>query len=1289
MKKFFTKRESEFLPIKEINKRVKEQTPLKEKDEENEYNLVIILKSLLNVLYNYSRQINLASDAKQELNIPALEEYFEQFQEKPYYNIKIEPILDVIKSYFILSKQEKGFIRAIKSIQASLNKNKKITDNQIDIINYILINRFQKFVGMGDSCEMFFILYNIFDVVNKKEYKYLFEYYTVILLISIYFVDFDKNPNKNKIGTEILQILYIILNNEKNADILEFAFLLFCEFHTKVDDVSFEIYTPIKWCLLILKLLKGKFLLFNFDTNEDNKLYDYIKSFHYKYFLGEIKRNKSRTSISDQMVSVGKNTSENIILPESLEEAQKYLNDKKYEKFPKELLLPRGPSNNIYKYLFEYYMNYANNKEQFKAKLEEKKRNIILSVLQICYFILKNNNYEEEEIDAKYFSLKLSKEIVSIFSSFYKDKSITRLSLLCLAKMFPICPENIIQYLPSIFETLKYLGDKKNKYFIYLCGSLDSFFKIGSEVIRNAYEQNNKRIINEINKIYNTDKFFMEIYSLVVIINNLPNMKIVKKVDKNPDVNFDSLLINSFNFFIIFVNEFFLVKNYITLTGEAILTTLIAKHSSLYLKNYMTTILCKIYNKNVLTSIYNNLLIGESNALKYKHFFYVIYLLLAGNKYTYLDFLAQFFKKNINFEITLPSKILKYFSEHMIYKSNNKFYISDHHDKIEEKINDRPNDLVLYNISNPQRNIKLLKYIIDIIFICIKDNKNVDDIDIIHKLLKMFLINSIEIEEKNIEILMNYLMNYLINIIPPVNEFGHQKYQNNLKKLFELLYYTNFYLNIETIRDKFIINNPNLLNKFYFQIITNILQLFPTNYSAKEYEFSNIIPLIYSYFSTINNLIESNNLIEQKKVIINKIIELVKNNFSNIITKHKYQFNSCHLAIFYFLFFLGDSDNKELLSFISHNIMKFLNIEDFKLDNSDINSLYFIIFNIFILILINQENSNPNIIKTITKKKCNILSILDIKSPIIGNIYKIINEYLNCINPNIKQNEQPETIIKEMDKKENFIKENIKFNVNTNHIDISFMKNESINININNNENKILDMNSIQNKQKTKIEKDLLEKNKAFNFNFQLWTTFALKAHSLLKLKKSKLEPEIKKYENLLKNIFSFYQNRLGIMIGLLKSEEINNNDISLFIPFLSKIGAIISGVNKFHFQKEYPQYNYIINIDKADLNDIVIVLIKDNFHEFEDSILNGKSIIYIKPLPIKSVYSIKINKITNNNISSNIKLKLFEQLDNDINSIFSDYMIIDFNNEKQVNYFYSIINILFYYSLLEQFINL
>ena len=1292
MKKiFFKKKENEFLQIKEINKKIIEQTPLKEKGEESEYNLVIILKSLINILYNYSRQINLANDAKQELNIPALEAYFKQFQEKSYYKNKINPILEIIKSYNILSKQEKGFISAIKDIQKYIHNNKKITDNQIDIINYILINKFQKFISFENSCEIFFNLYNIFDKVKKKEYNYLFEYYTVILLIGIYFFDLDKNQNKNKIGPEILQILYIILNKEKNSDILEFAFLLFCEYHIQVENFSFQIYTPINWCLLILKLLKGKFFLFNFDIYEDNKLYDFIKSFHYKYFLGEIKRNKSRCSISEHMILVGQNTTQNIILPENFEDAQKYLHDKKYEKFPKELFLPRGPSNNVYKYLFDYNFNFSNNKEKFKKKLEEKKRKIIFGVLQICYYILKNNNYKEEKIDANYFSLKLSKEIVSLFSAFYKDKNITRLSLFCLAKMFQIIPEKIIQYLPSIFETLKYLGDKKNKYFIYLCHSLDSFFKSGSEIIKKAYDENNTRIINEINKIYNSDKFFLEIYSLAVIINNLPNMKIVKKDDKNSEVNFDSLLINSFNFFIIFVNEFFLAKNHLTLTGEILLTILIAKHSNLYLRNYTSTILCKIFNKNVLMCIYNNLLIGDSNNLQYKQLFYIIYLLLESNKYNYLDFLAEFLKKNIKFGMSSSNEILKYFSEYISFKRNNEIYISvlnDEIDEIDEQINKKFNSVLLYSFSNPKRNIKILKYIIDIIFMCMKDNKIYDDINI-HKFIKMCLINATQIGEENIKILLNYLMEYLNNIIQSVNEIGHQKNQNNLKKLLELLYYTNFYINIDVIKDKFTINNPNLLIKFYSQIISGILQLFPNNYSTKDYKFSNIIPLTYLYFSSLNNLNEnSNDVIVLKKTINTKLVELVKNNYSSYILKHKYQFNTCHLAIFYFLFLLKDSDNKDLLLFISNNIIKCLNIEEYKLDNSNsnLNSFYFLLLNFFILILIYQENFNKSITSKLSKKRNNIMSYLEIKSPIINYIYEIIKDYLNDINNNIDKIKQDETIINESDKKTNFINEYLKFNANTNFIDISFVKDK--NNNINNDENQIVETNCVKNLNKIKVEKDLLEKNKTYNYNYQMWIIFTKKIPDLIKLRKKVSEREIKKNEDLLKDIFSFYKNKIEIMIGLIKSEEISSNDISLFMPLFTNIGEIISGENKFKFQKEYAYRKYIIHLDKIELDNIILVLIKDKPLGIEDSIINGKNIIYIKPLPTKSVYSIKIDKISNDDISSDIKPKLLQLLEDDINLIFSDYMIIDFNNKNQVDYFFSIIHILFYYSLLEQFIN-
>ena len=532
-------------------------------------------------------------------------------------------------------------------------------------------------------------------------------------------------------------------------------------------------------------------------------------------------------------------------------------------------------------------------------------------------------------------------------------------------------------------------------------------------------------------------------------------------------------------------------------------------------------------------------------------------------------------------------------------------------------------------------------------------------------------------------------MNYLTNIIQSVNETGYQKNQNNLKKLFELLYYTNFYINIDVIKDKFIINNSNFLIKFYSQIISGILQLFPNNYSTKDYKFSNIIPLVYIYFSTFNNLNEnSNDVIVLKKTINTKIVELVKNNYSSYILKHKYQFNTCHLAIFYFLFLLKDSDNKDLLSFISNNIIKCLNIEDIKLDNSNfnLNSFYFISLNFFILILIYQENYNKNITSKLSKKRNHIMSFLDIKSPIIIYIYEIIKDYLEDINKNIDKINQDETIINESDKKANFINENLKFNVKTNYIDISFMKEKYINIY--NDENQIIDTNIIKNLEKIKVENDLLEKNKTFIYNYQMWIIFTKKIPELIKLKKRVLEQEIKKNEDLLKDVFSFYKNKMEIKISLIKSEEINDKDISLFIQLFTNIGEIITEENKLQFQKEYEYRKYIIHLDKKELDNILLVLIKDNFHEIEDSILSGKNIIYIKPLPIKSVYSIKIHKISNEKISSEFNPKILRQLEDDINLIFSDYMIIDFNNEKQVDYFFSIIHILFYYSLLDQFIN-
>ena len=172
MKLFQKKKDSEFLSVKDLNKRVNELMPLKENQSFNEYNLTIIIKSLINILYNFSRQLNLGNDPKQELNIPLISKYLNQFKQKPYYDKKIFPIIYFLKSHYLLSRQEKAFTTIIKDIKSDIIKVKKINDHQIDNINYILINNFKKLVNLNESCEIFSNLFYIFKELNGKEYNY-------------------------------------------------------------------------------------------------------------------------------------------------------------------------------------------------------------------------------------------------------------------------------------------------------------------------------------------------------------------------------------------------------------------------------------------------------------------------------------------------------------------------------------------------------------------------------------------------------------------------------------------------------------------------------------------------------------------------------------------------------------------------------------------------------------------------------------------------------------------------------------------------------------------------------------------------------------------------------------------------------------------------------------------------------------------------------------------------------------------------------------------------------------
>ena len=1285
MKLFSKKKEvTEFLSTKEINKKVKELVPLKENEPDNEYNLAIILKSLVNILYNYSRQINLGNDSKQELDIPAIDNYFDRFKTKSYYNIKILPITYFIKSHYLLSKKERGFLNSIKDINYNINKEKKLNDNQIDRINYIIINNFQKFINSKEKSEIFSFLFYIFKNFNEKGCSYLFDYYTTILLISLYFFDIESNTDSKTIIINILTILFIIISEEENNYLSELAFILFCEYYPKVDNNPFTFTDQSKWLLLILKLFKNEVKLFNSESENENNIYNFIKPFHHKFFIGEIERNKIRSSfIKQTFLNVTTiNIFQYIKCPENNEEAQIYLNNGTYEKFPKELHLPKGPSNSFYKYLFNNYKN-------INIKLEEKKRNIIFGALQISSFMLKNK-YKENDFDFRYFSMKLSNELVkSIMPLYKKDKHIMRICLYCLGSMMSICPEHIIRYFPSVFETFKSIGNK-DKYFLNLSYSLDYFFKKSSEILLKAYKESDIKIIEEINKINLSLEFYQNIYSLMVIIFNIPNLKIIKKTDKNSEVNLSSLVNNSFNFFSILINEYFLENHNLPFDVEANLIYLIIKFPTIYFKKYMTKIVCKIYNTHILIGIYKNLFIDEFNHLRYKTLFFIIRLLISEKMINYLDFFSTFLKKNIIFEISSPSEIIDYLVLHITFNQN-KFYLSNFQNEEEDyKINNE--DLEIFSLERPKTNIKILNYIIDIFFQCIKESEKLDDINNINKLIKLILINLIHIDEKNMELLLEFLMKYLNNINKSISAHGYQKNQHNLRKFFELLYYTNFYININEYSSNYIkAINPHYLVRFYHLVMMGIIQLFPNNFSSKEFDFLNIIPLIYLYLFTIPNLYEQNNDIkEQLKVIISElaslIIELPKNNYNNN-AKYKNQINPSHLAFFYIYYFIRNIDSKKYFSFISFYLSRFLNIEEFKLDinNVEVNALNFMLFNLFIKILYLQESSKENI----SKKLSDALNSIKTKLPLIDKIYRIIKEFIGDINKNdeiieFKKDELNQKIIKEYDEKSNFIIKNIKFKTKTNFIQTVYDKKD----NINNNINEVITKDDLNKKNEKKEEDNFKEKNNIIVENYQLWLNFLNKTKTLNKSKKGNSEEDIKMNDDLLKDVFSFYSKKLDKNIGLIKSEEIRDKDISLFSPLLSYLGDIISKGNKFLIQKETNYEKFIIDLDKIYSSDIIIVLIKDNFLQYEDSILNQKFVIYIKPSFLKSVYSIKITKNSEYKFKTNNVSRICNQIDNDINKIFSDFMIIDFNNKIQVDYFYQILNILFGYSLLENIIN-
>ena len=168
---------------------------------------------------------------------------------------------------------------------------------------------------------------------------------------------------------------------------------------------------------------------------------------------------------------------------------------------------------------------------------------------------------------------------------------------------------------------------------------------------------------------------------------------------------------------------------------------------------------------------------------------------------------------------------------------------------------------------------------------------------------------------------------------------------------------------------------------------------------------------------------------------------------------------------------------------------------------------------------------------------------------------------------------------------------------------------------------------------------------------------------------------------------FSFTEKKPIHFISIIKSLELDNNDFKLFLNFISILGNIIINEKEIALKKENIFENIIYRFDKNILHGVVFVLIKQYFEEL-DAHFSCNFIFYIKPLSLEGVYFIKIQKNSDFKMKNNNAFKLLTQIDQDVNKIFSDFIILDTNDEKQINYFYNIIEIIFNYSFLEEQIN-
>ena len=1295
----------ELLTIKEINKKVKEPVPIKDKEKEKEieYNLVLILKSINNIICNSSNLMSSVDTLKNELNFIDIETYLNQFHSKPYYKYKIFPLLEILKELFLKSKKQKGFLHIVKDLNIIINEENQITDRQIDRLNYMLIYQYDKLLLLDNEIyDIFIYLKDIFPYI-KHDYKYLFDYYLLIELHTFILLNKQKikdnlkmNILEKKKNISITKILFDIIYKTSNTFLSELAFMAFCQNYLHFRDNSF-VFVPVnKWIFLILKLLRNEIKI-DFDDSNEKDYYYFSKLLDEKYKSGENERNKNREKSPEngrksalsakEMTNIQRiSIPSNLTIIEKIENASDYLEDKSYEIYPNDIGFPKGISEN---FIINLYKFDQTEKENIKKKKDnDQKMEIIQGALIIADKIIKfdYNGKEHDDYDEKYFCVRLLDEIIKLYLKMDEFHIIKR-CLTCFGSILLKYPSCIIDYMPKIIIRLSenaLSGKTEN-----LVNQLNYFFQNCNTIFQKAYENNESELVKRINKITKNSLMMRAIVLLNPFIFKLKILKpnASKSFHDKMNSNIQTLILNYFIFCSSLVYNNLVLNNYmITIYIEVIIIYFIEKNTQDLIRKYMIKIITKIYREKLLNRILNYLLIDENGNLKLKTLFYILRY-ISSDKYNKnnLPFLIKFLDKNNKINKSSSSKILQFLSKHIINKETKFYFVDFYKDKNLTKstgsdlTNDENEYVEIYDTLNPKNNLQIFKCIMKIFFQCISETE-FDDISNIQKILSMIFINMAYLEQNNIYKLFEFLINYLNNLFQKITLQGHKIWQNYFKQYLEILNYANSYINIKNnyFKDEKI--DKNYVEKLidsYNKIILNLFKLIPNNLSSKDYEILNIIPIIYSHLLTLDNLIRIN--IKEKKEIPNNNEKNISYELLNILNKY---FNtnklktqttiySCNISLFYIFYYIKNISKKDYFDIIYNIIIKSLNIDEFKYENTFINAANYILVKLCVKILYEEK-------EYITKEEEEILSLYDKKYQLIQKLHGLIKNNINddksiininSINPDDSIREDNCRLVEpqSLERRIELINKYINFASNSNYI----------NINIDKNLEEIKDIKI----EKYKETKDII------SCRYQKWLIFI---EMLYNSKSKKTIPSNDINDNidfLLNSSFSFSENKPIHFISIIKSLELEKKDLNLFSNFLAILGNIIINGNEIVLKDENIFENNIFKFEKNMMHGVVFVLINQYFEEF-DAHFSCNFIVYIKPLNVKGLYMIKIQKNSDFKMKNNTAFKLLTQIDQDFNKMFSDFIILDTNEQKQISYFYNLIEMIFNYSFLEEQIN-